>query len=250
MAGFLLRGEVFLQRTNNKGVAKGGLFGPINAEQLTIEPDMEEIIRPSKNKATYGKSLGKVQSANPTKISMKFDEVDAALLADSLGAEIGVLNQQAASVSGEPYDLRADGTWTSLGAKHITSTNWKVMKATTELVDGVDYEVNWSAGLIRPVKGGAIESGGVVNIDFQALALAGNRLKGGQVQEVNWAITMTGENVDTGDPIHLEIPLAQLSSSGALNLVQNEYLSPEFEGVASIAAGKDYDYLLDVITPE
>ncbi|KZN58534.1 hypothetical protein N473_26395 [Pseudoalteromonas luteoviolacea CPMOR-1] len=248
--GFILRGEVFLTRTNSKGVPLPGTgaVGPINAEQLEIEPDIEEIIRPSRNKATHGKSLGRVQTANPTKLKLKFDEVDSKIIADALAAEHTALNQQAINATDKPIALNSDGTWSSLGAKHITSTNWGVKLGVDDLVDGVDYEVKWAAGLIRPLAGGRVINGGEIKVTYQALALEGSRIKGGEVQEVNWAISLTGVNIDNGDKVQLDVPLAQMSSTSALNFLQNEYMSPEFEGVASIAQGKDYDYLLDVIS--
>ncbi|AZZ98752.1 hypothetical protein [Pseudoalteromonas sp. R3] len=247
--GFILRGEVFLTRTNSKGVPLPGTgaVGPINAEQLEIEPDIEEIIRPSKNKATYGKSLGRVQTANPTKLKLKFDEVDSKLLADVLAAEHTTLNQQAASATDKPVTLNSDGTWSDLGAKHITATNWSVKLGPDVLDEGVDYEVKWAAGLIRPLAGGRVVSGGEVAVSYQALALEGSKIKGGEAQEVNWAISLTGVNIDSGEKVQLDIPLAQLSSTSALNFLQNEYMSPEFEGVASIAQGKDYDFQIMVI---
>ncbi|MDK2594387.1 hypothetical protein [Pseudoalteromonas obscura] len=247
--GFILRGEVFLTRTNSKGVPLPGTgaVGPINAENLEIEPDIEAIIRSSKNKSTFGKSLGRVQTANPTKLKLKLDEVDSKMIADALSAEHSNLNQQAVNATDKDITLNSDGTWSELGSRHITGTTWAVKSGADTLDDGVDYEVKWAAGLIRPLPGGRVANGGLVKVTYQALALEGSRVKGGEVQEVNWAISLTGVNIDTGEKVQLDIPLAQMSSTSSLNFLQNEYMSPEFEGVASIAQGKDYDYLLDVI---
>ncbi|KZX00068.1 hypothetical protein JL49_13300 [Pseudoalteromonas luteoviolacea] len=247
MSGFLLRGEVFIQRTNSVGIPSGKIVGPVNAEALEIEPDVEEIVRTSKNKSTYGKALAKVNSPNPTKIKLKLDETDSKLIAEALGAEHSNLNQQATTGAAVPVLLHSDGSWSEIGVRQITSTGWKVMQNTTELAEGTDYEVKWATGLIRPLAGGAIAAGGEVKIDYQALALEGSRIKGGEIQDVNWAIKLSAQNVVTGEKVEGEIPLAQLRSSSPINLLQNEFMAPEFEGVASVAQGKNYDYQIDVI---
>ncbi len=250
MSGFILRGEVFLTRVNKKGVPLGGAVGPVNAEELSLEPDVSEILRTSNNKPTYGKSLGKVQDAQPTKVKLKFDEIEAKVLAETLGAELSELNAAPVNAVAKAITLHGDGSWTPLGAKQITETGFAVNNGGAEpLTLNTDYEVHWAGGLIRPLKGGALEAGGDVTVDFQSLARAGSSITGGEVQEVNWHISLVGENVDTNEAIALDIPLAQMSSSGAINLLQNEFMSPEFEGVASVASGKAYDYKMDVVDP-
>ena len=54
--GFILRGEVMIQRVNTKGVAavNSPLLGPMNVEQLELQAESEQITRTSKNKSTFG----------------------------------------------------------------------------------------------------------------------------------------------------------------------------------------------------
>lgn len=249
--GFILRGEVMLQRVNTKGIALAGtpIVGPMNVEQLELKPEFEKIQRTSKNKSTFGKSLGSVTEAKPTSLKLKFDEVTAQVLAEALGAELNVLNQSATTFTDFEVTLHAASTggWSELGAKQINQAGFTVKQGATPLTLGVDYEIKWAAGLIRPLVGGAMAAGGAVLVTGSALALEGHRLTGGEVQEVNWRVILDGTNIDSGENVHLEIPLAQVASSAELNLLQNEYLAPEFEGVCSIAQGKDKDYYLDIV---
>jgi hypothetical protein len=249
MKPFLLRGSVFLQLVSSTGVTIGGVHGPINAEEISVEPDSEQIIVSSTNKETYGKSLGSITESKPTKISLKFSDVSSDILAAALGAKSEVLNVGAAAETDKTFTLFSDGKWTDIGHKQIVATGFVVKKSAAVQTLGDDYEINYAAGLIRPNPSGNLKDGGAVEITFTALARDGARLIGGKVQQANWRITMNGENAFTGDNVDLDIPFATLTSKTKLNLVQNEVLSPEFEGVANVAQGKDYDYSLDVADP-
>ncbi|OUL59266.1 hypothetical protein [Pseudoalteromonas ulvae] len=250
-SGFVLRGEVFLQRVNSKGVAISGanLVGPINASEFSITPDSEEILRPSVDRSTYGESKGRVTTKKPTKVKLKFDDVTSQVLAEALGAELSTLNYGAATGTDAAYTLEsvASGGWTEIGHNQLKETGFVVKKGVDVMVLGTDYEVKWSSGLIRPVAGGALDAGGAVTITFEALAGDGHRLAGGEIQEVNWRIKLDGVNADTGEKVLAEVPLAQVSSTSEINLLQNEYLAPEFEGVCSIAQGKSKAYTMDIL---
>jgi len=249
MKPFLLRGSVFLQLVSSTGVTIGGVHGPINAEEISVEPDSEQIIVPSTNKETYGKSLGSITESKPTKVSLKFSDVPSDILAAALGAKEEVLNGPAASVTDKTITLFSDGKWTEIGHKQIVGTGLVVKLSAAEKTLGDDYEINYAAGLIRPNPSGTLKDGGAVEITYTSLAQTGARLVGGKVQQANWRITMNGENAFDGTLVDLDIPFVTLTSKTKLNLVQNEVLSPEFEGVANVAQGKDYDYLLDVADP-
>lgn len=248
--GFILRGEVMIQRVNTKGVAavNSPLLGPMNVEQLELQAESEQITRTSKNKSTFGKSLGGVKDPQPTSIKLKLDEVPPEVLAEALGAEINDFSEGAATLTDKAVTLfaAATGGWSEIGNKQLQA-GVTVKKDAATLTEGVDYEIKYAAGLIRALVGGALDAGGEVLVTGSAIALDGKRLTGGETQEVNWRIIMDGENIDTGAPVHLEIPLAQIAASSEINLLQNEYLAPEFEGVCTVATGKDKDYYMDIV---
>jgi len=164
-----------------------------------------------------------------------------------LGAELSTLNKSAVSETDKAYTLKSDNSWTELGSSQIKEVGFVLKEGANTLVLGTDYEVKWAAGLVRPLASGGFASGGAVTITYEALALEGHTLSGGEVQEVNWRIKMDGLNIDTNEKVQLDIPLAQVASSAALNLLQNEYLAPEFEGVCSVADGKTKDYEINII---
>lgn len=248
MAGYLLRGEVHIQAVNAAGVPTGGIFGPINATSLELEPDAEQKIRTSNNRSTHGKALNTVTTSKPTKVKLAFDEVNSDILAAILGASSSALNQGAATVTPKTITLTSDGKWSELGHKQVVDAGFDAKKGVTPLVVGTDIEVNYALGLVRPIAGGLVASGGDVEIGYTALALSGTQIKGGQVQHPKWRVLMDGINMGNDAKVSLEIPFASLQSTKAINFVENEYVSAEFEGVANVPTGQTNDFVYQEIT--
>lgn len=244
MAGYLLRGNVFIQAVTAAGVPVAGapIHGPINAELLEFQTNSEQIQRTSNNKKTHGKSLSTVTSSTPSTVKLKFDEISTDTIAAMLGSVKGELNTGAANEADKAVTLLADG-WVEIGHKQIVEEGLIVKKDATALTLGVDFEINYALGLIRPAETGAVKDGGEVLVTYTALARTGAEIKGGKVVHPNWRITLEGENLDNDAKVHFEIPYAALQSTTALNLVQNEFLSPEFEGTANVPQGKEEDFI-------
>ena len=248
MSGFLLRGNVFIQQVSSTGMPIGGITGPINAESLEFSPDSEQIIRDSKNKKTYGKSLGTVTTSKPSTVKLKFDEISTKIIAAMLGSVVTELNTAAASKIDEPITLLENGDWVFIGNKQIVADGLDAAKGAEELKYGVDYEINYALGLIRQTKNGKVKDGGEITLTYTSLARAGDRIVGGQVVHPEWRIMLEGENIDTGASVQFEVPHASLQSTTALNLVQNEFLSPEFEGTANVPEGQEVDFTYEEVS--
>ncbi|MFT7565816.1 MAG: hypothetical protein ACI846_000102 [Pseudoalteromonas distincta] len=249
MAGYLLRGNVFIQKVTSAGVPVdgAGVIGPINAEMLEFTPNSEQINRTSNNKKTHGKSLSTVTTSSPSTVKLKFDEITTDTIAAMLGSEAIDLNTGAVNAADKEVTLLAGGGWSELGAKQIVEDGLAVTFATEALVLGVDFEINYALGLIRPTSTGKAKDGGLATVTYTALARTGVAITGGKVVHPKWRIVLEGENVDNDAKVHFEIPYASLQSTTALNLVQNEFLSPEFEGTANVPQGKEIDFIYEEV---
>lgn len=250
MAGFLLRGNVFIQAVSSAGVPIVGapIHGPINAEMLEFTPNSEQVNRVSNNKKSHGKSLSTVTTSSPSTVKLKFDEITTDTIAAMLGSEATVLNTGAADVPDKALTLQSNGGWTEIGHKQIVESDLTVTLGAEPLLIGVDFEINYALGLIRPTTTGKAKAGGEVTMAYKALARTGVEIKGGKVVHPKWRIVLEGENVDNDAKVSFEIPYASLQSTTALNLVQNEFLSPEFEGTANVPQGKDVDFIYEEVT--
>lgn len=249
MAGYLLRGNVFIQAVTSAGVpvAGAGVIGPINAEMLEFTPNSEQINRQSNNKKTHGKSLSTVTTSSPSTVKLKFDEITTETIAAMLGSEATVLNTGAATETDKPITLLTDGSWVEMGNKQIVEEGFIAKLSAATLVAGVDFEINYALGLIRPTPTGQAKAGGEITVSYSALARTGVEIKGGKVVHPKWRIVLEGENVDNDAKVHFEIPYASLQSTTSLNLVQNEFLAPEFEGTANVPQGKEIDFIYEEV---
>lgn len=110
------------------------------------------------------------------------------------------------------------------------------------MVIGTDFEVNYALGLVRSVKGGAVEAGGDVTITGQHNAISGTLVKGGINAQVRARLFGEGTNLETGKPIKLDIFDASLSPTAALDFAASEFVSATLAGKAQLVAGKDHPF--------
>jgi hypothetical protein len=244
MSGLLVAGNFFVDRLNALGVSTG-IIGPINTTKLAIKNEADEKVRQSRKKATYGQAASVVKIAKPCEVEWSFDDVPAEMLAMALMGDASVVNSGSGNLADEAITLPDNQRWVSLGQKNFAATGFVVKKDAAAIALGTDYEVNYALGLIRAVKGGAVEAGGAITVTAQYNALSGTLIKGGINAQTRARIFGEGTNLETGKPIQLEIFDASLSSTSAIDFAAAEFVSATLAGKAQLVAGKDspYEYL-------
>lgn len=244
MSGLLVAGNFFVDRLNAQGQSTG-IVGPINTTRLAINNPTDEVVRQSRKKATYGQAASVVKIARPVEVEWGFDEVPAEIMAMALMGDASVVNTGSGNLTDAAITLPVDQRWVSLGQKNFATDGFVVQKESTAIALGTDYEVNYALGLIRAVKGGAVEAGGAVTVTAQYNALSGTLIKGGIKSQVRARIYGEGTNLENGKPIQLEIFDASLASNEAIDFAAAEFVSATMTGKAQLVTGKDspYEYL-------
>lgn len=244
MPGLLLAGNFFVQRRAANGTL-GAILGPINTTKLTLKNDADEKVRTSKKKDTYGQAAAVVTIAKPCEVEWGFDEVPAELMAMVLMGDVSVVNTGSGNLTDAAITLPTDQSWVELGHKNFATAAFVVQKDAAALTLGTDYEVNYALGLIRAVKGGAVETGGAVTVTAQYNAIAGTLIKGGIRAQTRLRIFGEGTNLETGKPVQVDVFDTSLTSKEAIDLAASEFVSSTLSGKAAIGPGKDspYEYL-------
>tara|TARA_R110002033_G_scaffold124195_1_gene166314 strand:- start:4592 stop:5347 length:756 start_codon:yes stop_codon:yes gene_type:complete len=241
MSGLLVAGNFFVDRLNALGQSTG-IIGPINTTKLAIKTDADEKVRGSKKKDSYGQALSVVKIAKPVEVEWMFDDQPAELIAMALLGDTQVLNSGSGNLTDAPAVLPTNQRWLQLPQQNFASVGFDVKDGATTLVLGTDYEVNYALGLVRALKGGAIEAGGAVTVTGQHNAISGTLVRGGINAQTRARIFGEGTNLETGKPIKLDIFDASLSPTAALDFAASEFVSATLAGKAQLVAGKNHPF--------
>lgn len=241
MNGLLVAGNFFVDRLNAQGQSTG-IIGPINTTKLAIKTDADEKVRGSRKKESYGQALSVVKIAKPAEVEWSFDDQPAELIAMALLGDTQVVNSGSGTLTDEAVTLPTNQRWVQLPETNFATLGFAVKKDAATLVLGTDYEVNYALGLVRALKGGAVEPGGAVTVSGQHNAISGTLVRGGINAQTRARIFGEGTNLETGKPMKLDIFDASLSPTAALDFAASEFVSATLAGKAQLVAGKDHPF--------
>ncbi|MGK4302774.1 hypothetical protein ACSMFS_02675 [Shewanella xiamenensis] len=241
MNGLLVAGNFFVDRLNAQGQSTG-IIGPINTTKLAIKTDADEKVRGSRKKESYGQALSVVKIAKPAEVEWSFDDQPAELIAMALLGDTQVVNSGSGTLTDEAVTLPTNQRWVQLPETNFATLGFAVKKDAATLVLGTDYEVNYALGLVRALKGGAVEAGGAVTVSGQHNAISGTLVRGGINAQTRARIFGEGTNLETGKPMKLDIFDASLSPTAALDFAASEFVSATLAGKAQLVAGKDHPF--------
>lgn len=241
MNGLLVAGNFFVDRLNAQGQSTG-IIGPINTTKLAIKTDADEKVRGSRKKESYGQALSVVKIAKPAEVEWSFDDQPADLIAMALLGDTQVVNSGSGTLTDEAVTLPTNQRWVQLPETNFATLGFAVKKDAATLVLGTDYEVNYALGLVRALKGGAVEAGGAVTVSGQHNAISGTLVRGGINAQTRARIFGEGTNLETGKPMKLDIFDASLSPTAALDFAASEFVSATLAGKAQLVAGKDHPF--------
>ncbi len=234
--GLFLAGDVMLALYTS-GVV-GPYSDPINASELVLnQPAADVKTRPSHGKSNYGTTLGSVSLPKAEELSLKFDEASASLLALALRGSASTFTQTSAAA--QAFSITAKlGYWVKLPFYPITAASVTVSGKT----EGVDFSINYDAGLFKALPGGSIADGATVAGTASREATSGSVISGGIVSSVTAALLLDGVNKDTGKRCRLEIDKVELSAEGDRNMIAEDYLSTSLKGTIILLSGASEPY--------
>lgn len=248
MSGLLLAGDIFIDLLDATNQSTG-LIGPINVTKFAIKNEAETKTRTSKRKASYGNALDTVNIPKPAEVSIDFDDQPSELLAALLMGDVEALNQGAGTLTDAPITLPTKHRWVELGKTNIADAGLDVTDTTpTALTLGIDYEINYAAGLIRALPGGAMDAGGDILVTATYVAVTGERIKGGTRSQIKAKIKLDGRNLTNGKSVKLDVPQASLSPTSELDFMASEFVSGSLGGTINLVEGKTEPFTYDEIS--
>ncbi len=244
MSGLMIAGDVYIDRLTDAGVSTGYL-DPVNTTKLAItQPDPDVKTRISNMKDTLGQALDSVSLPKPSELVIAIDEQPAEILAMALLGSIETYSQGSGSVTDEAVTL-VPGRWIAIAKRNINQSGFVLATAaapSTPLAEGVDYQVNRAAGLVKALPGGAIATATACLVDYGYAAVSGQRITGGTRPICKARILVDGKNLATGKACTLEIDEATLSPTGEIDLLNGEFVTTELKGAMKTLPGLSSPY--------
>lgn len=122
---------------------------------------------------------------------------------------------------GLKVDLK-EGSWTRLPFSNFE--NFSI----AGLEEGVDYEVNATAGLVRAIKASAAGTGKIATFDVPEITE--QVVEGATEIQKSRYFLLDGKNLDTGEDVTLEVWNVSFSASQATELMAQEFVTGQLTG--------------------
>lgn len=240
--GILLSGDVFIDLLTDAGVSTG-LIGPINTTKLAIKANSESKDRNSTKKLSFGQALDSIPIPAPTEVTFEFDDQPADMLAALLMGDQSALTAAAGTLTDTAFTLPTNQRWVELGKINFTDVGFVVKQGATTLALNTDYLVDYSAGLVRAVKGGAVENGGAITVTASHQAVTGTQVTGGTKSQIKARLKLSGKNLANGKTVTLDIPQTVLKSDSEIDFMNSEFVTGSLSGKLILATGQTEPYI-------
>jgi len=241
----LLSGDVYIDILTAAGDSTGKL-GPVNCTELKlVHPEPEIVEAKSTKNATFNQLEDAVSLPKPVETSMAFDEMPIEILQLAMQGTVSVQSQ--AEATAEAFSVIAKtGKWVDVGKRQLTDVT---VTNPAGAVEGIDYQVDYAAGLLLAIDGGAITDGDTVDGTIDAAAITSDRISAATVTQISVAITMHGVNQVDGKLFSLEIDQAIVSPTEPIDFFSGEFVAVTLTGKLKTRANKTAPYIFDTVRP-
>lgn len=203
---------------------KQGYMDAFNVTELTItKPDPDVKQRISRMDESYGQALGAISIPKPEELTFTTDSLPPQYLSMALLGVPAAITQAVANDAPGTFVAKLD-TWIPLS--HVELTEFAI----TGKTEGTDYLVSLAGGLVKPLSTGTIAADSTVDYTLSAPARAGTEIVAGTQSLIQLSLFGTGINADTGKRCGLEIYKTNVSPSGGMSFISDDYISVQFKG--------------------
>lgn len=208
--------------------------------KFQTKPNSTLIEATTKEKGKYGQLVASAAVGKPAEIALGFSSISPASLAIALQGGLAAYNQGSGNVTAQAMTAKT-GTWLELGKRNIGDIGFAVKNAagTTPYAPGTDYAVNYDAGLLYIVPGGAIPDASAIHVDFAYAAVSGSKITLGTQTQIRARILFDGRNLFDQVPLQLEVFEAVLTSDSALDWLSDKPIDLSMKGYMVVPEGKD-----------
>lgn len=245
MSSVLLEGTLYVDQSID-GVAQGlEKWRGIAKLGITANSELKEAI--SKDKDEYGQVIASAAINKPADLSVVIREITGRALAMSLQGSVSEMSQGSGSVASQDATAKI-GKFIELGKRNIASAGFLVKDSTevTTYTLNTDYRVNYAAGFVEILAGGAITEGQALKITYDHGAVDAAKVLGATVPQVKGKLVLDGRNLMTGRPTFITIWDATLTAEGEVDFMSDDPIELTMKGRMTTPAGKTAPFEIEL----
>lgn len=233
---FLGAGDLYIARQ------VAGVFqeyeGPFECSKFEIKPNSEVKEATSKGKTSYGQVVESVAVPKPHDLSISLTEINKTTLAYALMGTTAALAQSAATVTDEVVVAKLD-KWVQLANVNLATAGVVLTNsaASTTYVEGVDYLVNRTLGMVKAITGGAITDLQSLKIDYAAQVVSGTEIKGAALASLRVRLKLDGVNLADGLPVITTVHEAVVAADAAFDFLGENFGEASLPGRMKTPSG-------------
>jgi hypothetical protein len=233
--GLLCEGNLKFGNLAADGVTFIGHFSSKNAVKFEYNPGQPTVKqRLSKKIDEYAQIKDQVYIPKPSEISLSFDTIDADGVGVLMRGTPGALSVAGATATAATLACGVLDLYFPIGAgnpRFITAGSVLVKDSggTTTYVEGTDYDVDYSMGLLICYSSGAIVVGNI-KVSFTSGTYAGKTIAGEAVTQLNMGILFDGRNLADGKRIEVTVPKCVMAPSGAVDFMSDNFAVAQLKG--------------------
>ena len=218
--------------------------GPFAAQRVELKPNIEKKEMTSRGRYDYGDTLESANLIRPAEFTLELSQVDReTLLMAFMGEEVAV-SQAASTISAVEVTVSVGG-WAEIGSKYLSNvvvTDGGTVPVT--YVAGVDYVLNTSFGWIKALEGGALASGGTVEVSANVRAATGTAIRGSRQKEIRVELFLDGANQVDGSPVEVQVYEALLAPDSAFDFLAEDFAVITLTGTLKTPANRTEPYVV------
>ena len=245
----VLAGDLYWRGLNADGsYLDAGYLGPVETDQLTLQPQVNNIEQQSRAISTYGQTRSSITLMTGTEIGIQFMDLPPAIMAMLLLGDEQAISQGSGMATDEPGTAKLD-KWQRLPWRNLTAGSVVITDnaGTTTYTEGTDYEVNYRVGMWRALSTGSIAQDQAVLIDAAYGAVSGSQVRIATRPQVLVELMLDGVNLDDDRPIFMQAWQAKLRPSAAVDLKSDQHWSGQLSGILITPAGKTEPGVLEYL---
>jgi len=250
--GLLFDGDLRFKRSVD-GVW-GPLLGPFNNTRFALIPqEGESVNRTSRMRGSSGSNLSTIRRAVPTQFGMAFDDAGQSAFELALRGSSSALAQVAGTATSEVIAIDQLGGWYALANKKLDAApTFTGTGGTPALVvgdgatDDIRTEIDLESGYFFVNAAAAnITADDNIEATYDYGDLAGYQMEGDQIGQSVIYAEFVGVAEGEGIGMRITIRSANVSATGELNTIGDEFPTFDFQGEMSTPSGQAGPYRLE-----
>lgn len=253
LVGMFFEGDVIVRARDSSGTW-GKRIGPISPIQLAINPgSVSTIERRLRLRGQWGQVADSVanEAAAPT-VAFQTDDAGSELLLLAMRATETPISVAQGTRTNQVTAVPHKGSWLQLPDRNISVTGFSGRNASAEaLVANIDYVLQdiWlEHGLVWIPETSSIVVDEACDWTYTYGAVAGRKIVGNVLAQVNLNIELFGVNRTDSSKIHLVIHEAVVSEGADLDFAATDFFKPNFSGTLITPAGQAGPYFIEPLT--